>query len=85
MAEICLDCWNEMNGTKYKPSKYIMSDYLDLCESCGKWKSVIIVERRSYYMRKIRFLFFPLKVIYFIWRLLIIPYLLFKHYKEKNK
>ncbi len=81
MAEICLDCWNEMNGTKYKLSKYIMSDHLDLCESCGKWKSVIIVERRSYYMQKIRF---PLKVIYFMWRLLILPYLKIKYYRNKK-
>ena len=31
MAEFCLDCWNELNGTNYSKRKYVVSKDLDLC------------------------------------------------------
>ena len=89
MAEFCLDCWNKINGFEDDERKYIMSKDLDLCEGCGEWKSVIIMERKAYYMHKFAFVTIPIKIIgyfvYFIWRLLILPYLMFKHIKIKNK
>ena len=89
MAEICLDCWNEMNETEDSEEKYIMSKELDLCECCGQWKSVIIMERKAYYMYKFRYIILPFRIIfnilYIIWRLLILPYLLFKYFKSDNK
>lgn len=63
MAEICLDCWNKINGTNDSPKKYILSEDLDLCEECGEWKNVIVITRRAYYFRKFRFILFPVKVI----------------------
>lgn len=42
MAEICLDCWNKINGTDDPPSKYILSEGLDLCEVCGECKNGIL-------------------------------------------
>ena len=54
MAEFCLDCWNEINGTSDPAKKYILSKELDLCEECGEWKNVIIIERKYYYIRKAR-------------------------------
>ena len=88
MAEICLECWNRLNQTKYKPSKYILSKELDLCEECGKWKRVIIVERKYYYMRKFRYIILPFKIIfmfiYVLWRIFVFPYLFYKYYRRKN-
>ena len=46
MAEFCLDCWNKINGTEDKISKYIVSEELELCEECGEWKHIIIIDRR---------------------------------------
>ncbi|MBQ7114967.1 MAG: hypothetical protein IJN94_00970 [Clostridia bacterium] len=54
MAEICLDCWNELTGKKYTKRKYILSENLYLCENCGQYKNVIIVERKYYYLNIIK-------------------------------
>lgn len=89
MAEFCLKCWNRINGTEYDERKYILSEYLDLCEGCGEWKPVIVAERRFYYMHKLRYFILPFKiicgVICVLCRLLILPYLIFKYYKAKKK
>ena len=89
MAEICLDCWNKMNEANYNKRKYIISKDLDLCEECGEWKHVIIMERKAYYMRKFRHIIFPFRIIfytlYFILRLLLLPYLILKYYKKDDK
>ena len=50
MAEFCLDCWNKINKTEENEKKYVLSKDLDLCEGCGEWKRVIIMERKAYYM-----------------------------------
>ena len=88
MAEICLDCWNKINESKDDEKKYILSKEVDLCEECGEWKPVIIMERRAYYMRKFSFFLLPFKIIcivlYIIWRLLTLPFLLFQNSKSKN-
>lgn len=47
MAEFCLECWNELNGTNYGEEKYILSKELDLCESCEEYKQVVIGERSN--------------------------------------
>lgn len=88
MAEFCLDCWNKLNGTNYTERKYVMTKYLDLCEGCGKNKPVIIMERNSYYLYKLRYIILPFrilyKVIYFLLRLLLLPYLILMYIKSKN-
>ena len=45
MAEICLDCWNKLNDTNDSKWRYVLSWERDLCEDCGQYKRVIIVER----------------------------------------
>ncbi len=45
MAEFCLDCWNKINGTNHTKCRYVLSWELDLCEECGEYKRVIVVER----------------------------------------
>lgn len=47
MAEFCLDCFNKISKTNYTERDFILSDELDLCEECGEWKQVIIVQRRG--------------------------------------
>ena len=47
MAEICLDCWNKLNGENCDEWDYVLSRDLELCEECGEWKRVIIKERFS--------------------------------------
>ncbi len=54
VAEICLDCWNELTGKKYTKRKYILSENLDLCENCGEYKNVIVVERKCYCFNMIK-------------------------------
>lgn len=84
MAEFCLDCWNKINKSEDSEDKYVLSKDLDLCEGCGEWKRVIIMERRAYYMHKFRYFILPLKILYFLWRLLILPYLIYKDIKNKK-
>lgn len=75
MAEFCLECWNELNGTNDSEKEYIMSKDLDLCEGCGEWKRVIVAERKIYYFGMLGFLFRPLirfgERIYFFLKLVI--------------
>ena len=52
MAEFCLDCWNELNETNDSKFRYILSWEKDLCEGCGQYKRVIIVERRWSLLQK---------------------------------
>ncbi len=89
MAEFCLDCLNKINETQDSKRKYVLSKELDLCEGCGELKPLIIMERRAYYICKLRYVILPFRIIYnsiyFIWRLLILPYLIFKYNKSKSK
>ena len=89
MAEFCLKCFNKINETNDDENKYIMSEYLDVCEECGEWKRVVVCTRRTYYIHKYRFIIFPFKVIflifYIMWRLFIIPYTMYKTVKSNKK
>ena len=84
MSEYCLDCWNRINGTNDEESKYIISKDIYLCEGCAEFKNVVIEERKHYYKRKFNFIFFPLRVLYFFWRLLILPYLYYQYRKREK-
>ena len=84
MAEFCLECKNKLDGTNYSKKKYILSDYLDLCEGRGCYKRVVIIERKYYYLHKLRYVLFPFKIIDFLLRLLIFPYLLFMWIKRSK-
>lgn len=46
MAEFCLDCWNQINDTRYTERDLVLSRRQDLCEGCGEYKQVIVRERR---------------------------------------
>ncbi|MBQ6894701.1 MAG: hypothetical protein IJN40_04330 [Clostridia bacterium] len=85
MAEICLDCWNKINKTNYPERKYVLSDYLDLCEECGCYKRIIIIEKRYYYLHKLRYVLIPLKIIDFLLRLICFPYFIFIRIKPKRR
>ncbi len=61
LAEICLDCLNKINGTNDSAKKYIISKDCDLCEECGEWKRVVVVERKYYYLYKFRIIIIPFK------------------------
>ncbi len=78
MAEFCLDCWRKMNKGREDNTKYMLSKELDLCEGCGEWRHVIIMERNAYYMRKFRYFMLPFKCIGLIWRIMMLPYLIYK-------
>lgn len=45
MAEFCLECWNEINGTHDPKWRYAMTWHSELCEECGEYKRVIVAER----------------------------------------
>lgn len=82
MAEFCVDCWNRLNGTDEKEEKYFLTKHLDLCEDCGEYKHVIIIERKYYYKRIFKFITFPL---YVVWRCLVFPFLYYKYKKELKR
>jgi len=39
MAEFCLDCYNRLNDTKYRPRHVTLDD--DFCEGCAQWTKCI--------------------------------------------
>lgn len=45
MAEFCLDCWNRINDKNDSRWRYVFSQETDLCEGCGQYKRIIVVER----------------------------------------
>ena len=89
VAEICLDCWNKLNETNHSEKRYIMSENLNLCEVCEEMKHTIIVERKSYYLRKYKYILFPLvlicKFFYLLWRILMLPYTIYKYKSSGEK
>lgn len=80
MAEFCVDCWNKIAGTNLPANKYILSKELDLCEECGRYRRVVIMEKKYYYRRKYGKLW---KLIDIIWRIILIPYIAYKYRNEK--
>lgn len=40
MAEFCLDCFNEMNGTHYTKSEVWLEE--DFCEGCADWRPCVV-------------------------------------------
>lgn len=46
MAEFCLECLNQINDTNDSRWRYVMSWEKDICEECGQYKHVVIIERR---------------------------------------
>ena len=44
MAEYCLDCFNELLGTKYRKSEVELD--VDFCEGCGEWKPCVVSTAR---------------------------------------
>ncbi len=89
MADFCLECWNKINETNYSSKKYIISKEARFCEGCAEWKPVIIAERKYYYWHKFRFIIFPFellaKIVYLLWRILILPYLLYRYHQAKKQ
>lgn len=83
MAEFCFECFKRIHEIEDSESKYIISDTLDLCEGCGKWKRIVVAEKRGYYLYKFRFILVPL---YILWRIIIVPYTIYNYRKmRKNK
>ena len=40
MAEFCLKCFNELNGTNYQANEIWLEE--DLCEGCADWKPCVM-------------------------------------------
>jgi len=40
MAEFCLKCFNELNGTNYQANEVWLED--DFCEGCGDWRPCVM-------------------------------------------
>lgn len=40
MAEFCLKCFNELNGTHYQTNEVWLEE--DLCEGCADWKPCVM-------------------------------------------
>ena len=83
MAEFCIECWNKINKSHGK-YKYVLSKDLDVCEGCGELKRVIIAERGYYYRRKFKYILFPIKLIEFAVRILLLPYFVYIRIKNKD-
>ncbi len=40
MAEFCLECFHQLNGTHYTKADVIQD--FDLCENCGEYKKCVV-------------------------------------------
>ena len=79
MAEFCVECFNRINETNKAESEYIISKEPDLCEGCGQYKNVVVMEKKAYYLRNFRLVLLP---IYLLWRIIIVPYTIYKYRKN---
>lgn len=43
MAEFCLKCFNELNGTNYQVSEVWLEE--DFCEGCAGWRQCVVALR----------------------------------------
>ena len=77
MADFCLDCLNKLDNTNHSAKRFILSDYTDLCEGCGCYKTIVTMERKYYYLRKFRYVLLPFRIIDFLIRVLELPYFIF--------
>ena len=55
MAEFCFDCFKEMMETEDKQWQYVLTDDLELCEGCGRYKRVVVRERFLSQLKKVLF------------------------------
>lgn len=79
MAFYCLDCINNLCTRNYDAKQVIFAKSLYICEGCGKYKTVVLMTKRQYWHRKLRILRIITLPIYVLWRLLILPYLIYKN------
>ncbi len=87
MADFCLDCWNEMLNKNDPASTYIITKELYLCEGCAEFKPVVIALRKNYIWRRLKLIppiNFLCKFFYILWRILILPYSIYKYKKGKK-
>lgn len=61
MAEFCPDCFSEVFDCEFDEKKYILSKHLELCEGCGEYKQVVLMERSVFYSRIFEIIIYPLK------------------------
>lgn len=79
MAEFCFECYNKINGGKCKKENYILSDELELCEGCGKYKRIVECYRKGIIYDIISFCFDIISFPFYLLRIIIIRiYLFFK-------
>lgn len=57
MAEFCMECLNRINGTNFKEEDFIMSEALEFCEECCKFKHIVLVRKDACYFHRFRNLF----------------------------
>ena len=80
MAEFCLKCLNKIDGTSLKPEEVILSEEVNLCEGCGKYKHTVVCENKHYNSPVLESILFPF---YLIWQILILPYTIYKYIKSR--
>ena len=89
MSEFCLDCWNKLNKANYDAKRFVISKDLELCEGCGEWKQVIIVERKKYRTHKRYNLVYPFMYIChtvrMLWGILVLNCLIYITERKKKK
>ena len=48
VAEFCLKCFNELNGTEYTASEVWLEE--DFCEGCADWRPCVIGLRQKLWL-----------------------------------
>lgn len=79
MAFYCLECTNKYFDYAYTEKEVIFAKCLYICEGCGEVKTVVLMTKRQYWRRKLRILRIITIPLYVLWRLLILPYLIYKN------
>ena len=51
MAEFCLKCFNELNGTNYQASEVWLEE--DFCEGCADWRPCVVELRPKPPLRRL--------------------------------
>lgn len=49
MAEFCMECLNKISETNFKEKDFILSENLEFCEECCKFRHIVIVSKKARY------------------------------------
>ena len=86
MKKFCIKRWHDREEIYDNIENYIFSKNDERCDGCGECKRAEAAARKEYWIYKLHIFIIPFaficKIIYYFFRILFLPYLIYKYEKE---